>query len=316
MINYAMKEITEFSENNVGRILIVDDDLDVLDALKDVFAMEEYYTIETASDFFSAAGKLKKFQPDLVLLDIRLGTHSGLDFISLVKRESVYTDCIMMTAHREVDYAVNALRNGAVDYLFKPIRPEILLETVDAFFKKRKLKQEEKHKQQGFKKMALHDGLTGLANRILLDQYMEKILARAERNKQRFSVMFIDLDNFKHVNDSLGHQAGDELLKSISLCLKGCMRDEDIISRIGGDEFVVVLSSESNDKGIDKITKRLMKAISEMVQSGGYGANVSASIGISTFPDDGTDAEALLANADTAMYMAKKQGKNCFQYYS
>lgn len=291
------------------RILIVDDDPDMLDALKDVLVMDEKYIVETATNIFSAKQKLNEFSPDIALIDIRLGNGNGLDLIPIIKNESVYADCIMMTAYREIDYAIKALRYGAVDYLLKPIEPDYLLKTIDTFLHQRRIRQEKLNKDENLKKMALQDPLTGLANRALLSAHIDKTLARNKRNKQQFSVMYIDLDNFKLVNDSLGHQAGDELLVNVSRNLKKCIRDEDIIARIGGDEFVVVLSSETDSNATHHTVERLMNCIRAE-----HRGMISASIGIAVFPYNGITADDLLRNADNAMYLAKKKGKNCFQY--
>jgi len=316
MIDNSMKQYSEISEDLPGRVLIVDDDPDVLNAIKDLVSMDGEYIIETATDVFTAKTKLNEFKPDIALLDIRLGNGSGLDLISFIKRESENTDCIMMTAHREVNYAVEALRCGAVDYLFKPIAPVNLLQTIETYFHKRKVKQDKINKELHFKLMALRDPLTGLANRTMLAEHMEQILARARRNEQAFSVVFIDLDNFKKINDSFGHLAGDELLKNIAQSLNDGIRDGDIIARIGGDEFIIVLGPESDINTSRVVVERLMHSINEMVLNKGHGDIVSASIGIASFPEDGMTADTLISNADAAMYMAKKNGKNCFQFYN
>ena len=164
--------------------------------------------------------------------------------------------------------------------------------------------------------MSLFDPLTGLANRTLLLEHLENALARAARNSRQISVIFIDLDHFKAVNDTLGHHAGDELLVNVGQCLKACLRDEDIIARVGGDEFVVVLSSESEKEGTTKIASRLIQSIADLVYQVDDEKVVSASIGIAVYPENGNDVDTILQNADAAMYCAKKKGKNCFQYFT
>jgi len=297
-------------------ILIVDDNQDILDALKDLLTMEGKYFVETASNIQSVKSKLKNFKPDIALLDINLGDSNGLELISVLKNESADIDCIMMTAHHDVDYAVKALRYGAVEYLFKPVDPIHLLKTMAGFLQQQKIKQQEKKKEQNFKQMALHDPLTGLVNRALLYEHLKKIVVHSSRNNQQFSVVFIDLDNFKKINDLHGHHVGDELLVKISKCLKGSVREDDIVARVGGDEFVLVLSSESESVAIQNTVKRLMTSITEMVLIEGYGDTVSISVGIAVYPEGGEDVSMLLRNADGAMYQAKSNGKNCFQFYS
>ena len=298
------------------RILIVDDNSDLLAALEDILIIDNQYTVASAPDITSALQIVEDVEPDIALIDIRLGTTSGLDLISMIKGKSQDTDCIMMTAHREVDEVIQALRQGAAEYLLKPIDSKMLLKVIDNIVQQRRIKNDKHNNEQRFKRLALRDPLTGLANRTLLYEHLEKTLARAKRNHQNFPVIFIDLDDFKQINDSLGHQAGDGLLINISQCLTTCVREEDTVARIGGDEFVIVLNSQSNDKGIRNSIERVMQGITETVAKSGFEDIVSASIGIAIFPTDGSSADSLLGHADAAMYKAKKQGKNCFQYYS
>lgn len=438
MTDSVREQLTGPTALSSGFILVVDDDEDVLYSVRDLLELEGGYRVETATDVKSAIMKTKQIEPDLALVDIRLGSSSGLELISTIKQNVPTIDCVMMTAYRDVDYAVKALRAGAVDYLFKPVDPERLLSVVENIIRQRLINQvrtnyernintildhvsgfmfvlspqglcleagyaaldfidqawdevkgtsfpetpwwrdsnanieqitaaieiaktgnpatfeaeltnykaekcwfefslkpvfesenelsliiaegrdltKYKNIEQNLKKMSLFDPLTGLANRTLLREHLEHALARTERSGQQFAVMFIDLDHFKKVNDTLGHHAGDELLISVGQCLKACLRDEDIIARIGGDEFVVVLASESDIEGITRVATRLTQSISSLVYKVGDDNLVSASIGIAVVPGDGKDVDTVLKNADAAMYMAKKKGKNCFQYFN
>ncbi len=316
MTNREIQENSGLSGHVPGRILIVDDDLDVLTALQDLLSLESDYHIEAVQDAESARNILNSFVPDIALLDVNLGTSNGIELISILKQVSADIDCIMMTAHRDVEYAVNALRHGAIDYLFKPITPQKLFQTLANLFDQRRIRHEKYCREQKLLKMAMHDSLTGLANREMLYEYLEKTLARAKRNNQQFTVMFIDLDNFKTINDLHGHKVGDELLVQFSRCLQASTRKENIISRFGGDEFVIVVSSESWRDGCETAVKRLMNAITDMMTDIGYADVISASIGLAIFPKDGMDSDTLLQNADTAMYVAKTSGKNSFHYFS
>ncbi len=314
-INETLKEAATKNQS-AGNILIVDDNQDILEALKEMLTIDGGYNIETADDIDSVKTRLKSFRPDIALLDIKLGNSNGLDLISILKLEFPDIDCIMMTAHHDTDYAVKALRYGAVEYLFKPLDPAQLLQTLMNFFQQRKIRQKEKKQEQNFKDMALHDPLTGLANRTLLYEHMENTIARSARNNQHFSILFIDLDNFKNINDSLGHQVGDEILKDVSKNLKASVRDGDVIARIGGDEFILVLGTEADRSTTGNFVKRLMSSISSMALQDVDENAFSVSIGIAIYPADGTDANTLLYNADSAMYKAKNMGKNCFQFYA
>jgi diguanylate cyclase (GGDEF)-like protein/PAS domain S-box-containing protein len=172
-----------------------------------------------------------------------------------------------------------------------------------------------KHYQLKLEYQANYDALTGLANRTLLLNRLRKTIRLAERYQYQVTVAFIDLDQFKFINDSLGHHTGDLLLTAIAARLKACLRESDIAARNGGDEFVVVID-HSNEAVISYLMLRLLASVAEPVMVDGRALQVTCSIGISHYPIDGLDAERLLTNADTAMYRAKEQGRNNVQFYT
>jgi diguanylate cyclase (GGDEF)-like protein len=163
--------------------------------------------------------------------------------------------------------------------------------------------------------VALYDSLTQLPNRMLLGDRMGQAIAHAKRTESSFALMFVDLDRFKPVNDSFGHAVGDELLKSVARRLKCCVRNEDTVARNGGDEFVIVLSEVNNIKDAAKISRKIVEALNRPFHIGAHELGISCSIGISVYPVDGQDIHTLLANADTAMYRAKKEGRNAYKFF-
>ncbi|WP_183735612.1 EAL domain-containing protein [Rhizobium sp. BK275] len=164
--------------------------------------------------------------------------------------------------------------------------------------------------------MAHHDDLTGLPNRAFLKERMAKILDQARRNNRKVTVAYIDLDNFKEINDTSGHAAGDEVLKETAARMANCVRASDMVVRLGGDEFLVVLVHQSShDAGIMRRLRELQKAISKPVRSEVGEIAVTSSIGVAAFPWDGATPDELLANADRAMYRAKQLGRNTLQYH-
>ncbi|HEY4742609.1 MAG TPA: EAL domain-containing protein [Candidatus Acidoferrales bacterium] len=162
---------------------------------------------------------------------------------------------------------------------------------------------------------AEHDFLTGLPNRMLLNDRVTQAITLAPRHLKKVAVLFMDLDGFKHINDSLGHPIGDQLLQSIAKRLVDCVRGSDTVSRQGGDEFVVLLSevAQSEDAAISAV--RLLQAVAEAHSIGAHDLHVTTSIGVSVYPDDGLDAETLIKNADTAMYQAKENGRQSYQFF-
>ena len=164
--------------------------------------------------------------------------------------------------------------------------------------------------------LAHHDLLTGLPNRALLLERLEFVLAAARRRQSRAAVLFIDLDNFKVVNDSLGHAAGDALLKVVGARIPAVLRNVDVVSRHGGDEFLVVLPDVENEQGTVAVAEKLLAAIAEPIALEGQSFSVSPSIGIAIYPRDGETPEALIKNADAAMYLAKERGRSNYQFFN
>ncbi|MBS1142812.1 MAG: response regulator receiver modulated diguanylate cyclase/phosphodiesterase with sensor(s) [Proteobacteria bacterium] len=164
--------------------------------------------------------------------------------------------------------------------------------------------------------LAQHDFLTGLPNRVLLTERLSRAIGQAHRHEKRVALMFIDLDYFKHINDSLGHAIGDQLLQLVAERLKLCIRDTDTVCRQGGDEFVILLTEIEQTKDAAPVAEKLIAAFAEPCLIGGNELHVTLSIGISIYPDDSPDANGVMKNADTAMYHAKANGRNNYQFFT
>jgi diguanylate cyclase (GGDEF)-like protein/PAS domain S-box-containing protein len=164
--------------------------------------------------------------------------------------------------------------------------------------------------------IAHHDSLTGLPNRALLQDRLSQALIAAERGRNRVAVLFLDLDRFKSVNDSLGHDIGDALLKCVADRLQSVVRDVDTVCRLGGDEFVIILGAIAGPDDAVMIAERIVEGLGRPADVQGHSLRASTSIGIALYPDDGRDAQTLMKNADTAMYSAKSRGRNNFQFFS
>lgn len=168
--------------------------------------------------------------------------------------------------------------------------------------------------EENLRHMANHDVLTGLPTRRLCMDHISGAMAAARRNKNKAAIMFIDLDGFKAVNDTMGHETGDKLLISVSERLKSCVREIDTVARIGGDEFVVVLADVTDNSNVERIANNLINALAEQFQFDELTATIGASIGIAIYPDDASEPEQLLKQADAAMYLVKNDGKNGFSF--
>lgn len=164
--------------------------------------------------------------------------------------------------------------------------------------------------------LARYDSLTGLPNRHMFTEELDRVLLRSRRYERRFALLFIDLDRFKLVNDNLGHAAGDTLLRTIGARLIRLLRDADLLARLGGDEFVVITESNCEAATLSKVANRILCAISEAMTLEGRRVEVSGSIGVAVYPNDGDDAASLMRAADAAMYQAKASGKNTFEFFT
>ncbi|HEX4762786.1 MAG TPA: EAL domain-containing protein [Usitatibacter sp.] len=170
--------------------------------------------------------------------------------------------------------------------------------------------------EQRIAHMAHHDALTGLPNRVLLRDRIQQAIAQAHRNGTQLAVLFIDLDRFKTINDSLGHQLGDRLLQSVASRILVCVREGDTVSRVGGDEFVIVIPAVESAADASSVAAKILEVLGAAFHLHGNDLHVAASIGISLYPGDGADAETLMRNADTAMYYAKDSGRGNFQFFT
>lgn len=175
---------------------------------------------------------------------------------------------------------------------------------------------ERKQIEEKIQYLATHDGLTGLSNREVFNQLLIHEIHASQRDNKKFAVMFIDLDRFKMINDTLGHDAGDVLLKEMASRLQNCLRSSDIVSRLGGDEFVVLARDINSINQVSHVARKILDITLEPIEVLGRECRVTASIGVAMYPDDGVDEQTLMKNADIAMYIAKDEGKNNCQFYS
>lgn len=173
---------------------------------------------------------------------------------------------------------------------------------------------DKKRAEEKIRHMAYHDALTGLPNRYQLNEYIHKAIARARRKSQSIAVIFIDLDRFKVINDTMGHEFGDRVLKNVSKRLLRCVREEDVVSRHGGDEFIILMEDITKQQ-IEKVSQRIIEEMSKAFVVNNHEVYTSPSIGISVYPKNGEDVITLIKNADAAMYLAKEKGKNTYQFY-
>jgi diguanylate cyclase (GGDEF)-like protein len=232
------------------------------------------------------------------------GTQSGAAF-PLLKKSGEAGGVLLFLA-REVD----AFTADLVELLAK------LAENISFALDNFDRADEKTKADQRIEYLASHDSLTGLPNREMFNELLHLEIENAKRHQRQFAVLFIDLDRFKIINDSLGHEAGDILLMEVANRLRRNLRASDIVARLGGDEFVVIVEHTAKRVEIEAIARKLLSAISEPVQLSGHECHTSISIGIGMFPADGSDVHTLTKSADMAMYLAKEDGKNDFRFFT
>jgi diguanylate cyclase (GGDEF)-like protein len=253
---------------------------------------------------------------DIILLDLGLPDAQGLQAVRRVRCAAPGAPLVVLTGLDDETLAGQALQEGAQDYIIKgQIDLRGLLRALRYAVERKAMEEKAREMALQLAHSAEHDFLTGLPNRVLLNDRIDFAIALAARHQKQLAVLFIDLDGFKHVNDSLGHSTGDKLLESIAERLVACVRTADTVSRQGGDEFVILLSEIEQAEEAASITNRVLQAVADPHGINDQDLHVTASIGVSIYPDDGADAETLVKNADTAMYQAKAMGRQTFRFF-
>ncbi len=283
-----------------------------------------------------AAGTGRPFA--MAFVDMRMPPGwDGLETIEHLWAADPDVQVVICSAHSDYDWTDFVERLGQCDKLLvlkKPFEPIEVMQCASALTRKwqhehmlrrevQSLEQVVTARTEGLeaanrqlRHLATHDALTGLPNRVLLDDRLAQAIAHADRDRQQFAVLVLDLDRFKQVNDSLGHRAGDELLSEVARRLSGLVRNVDTVARLGGDEFVLIVNPAAEKAHAEDVAKRAIEALQTPMRIAGINLYISPSIGIAFYPGNGITAETLLAHADAAMYCAKQKGRNTLQCYA
>jgi diguanylate cyclase (GGDEF)-like protein len=210
-------------------------------------------------------------------------------------------------------HKLRALQNGAKDFISKPFDLAEVLVRVHNMLEVRLLHEKARNQSRLLEALALNDPLTGLANRRLLGDRISMALAHAHRNKSSMAVIYLDLDGFKQVNDTLGHGVGDVLLKMVAERLFETVREEDTVARLGGDEFILILWHVDDTDYAATVASRTIESVSQPYDIEGNNVSITVSAGVSIYPDHGKDEESIMKSADQALYEAKNEGKNTYR---
>jgi two-component system cell cycle response regulator len=302
------------------RILVVDDSPTQLDWLVQVL-LRDGYDVVSAATGREAVVKARTLAPDLVLLDMILPDMDGLEVLRLVKArpDERFLPVIILSVKSDVDTKVEGLRIGADDFIAKPFAEAEILARCAAMLRIKLLQDQLRATRRSLEEQSVTDGLTGLKNRRFFDERLPEEFRRAQRYSDPVSLMMIDLDHFKEVNDRYGHQMGDVVLRDAAAAIKTSVRDPDICSRYGGEEFAVILP-KTHLGGALTVAERVWRGLRDQVyrqevpavgQATVAEVRVTASVGLAIFPSrDIVTAELLVKFADEALYQAKRSGRN------
>jgi len=309
-------------------ILVVEDD-PASRLLMRASLQKSGFRVSEAQDGLAAITDFEELEPDAVLLDVMMPKLDGYDTCRAIRKlkGGEHTPILMVTGLDDLEAIHKAFDSGATDFITKPINWAILNYRVKYMLRASEAFLDIVDKQHQIQELAFFDHLTGLANRTLFKDTLEVAIAENTISDSLVAVLFLDLDRFKAINDTLGHHMGDRLLKSVAGRINACIRENDTfsrrtkrnsrhyISRLGGDEFTVLLPQLKDPEDAARAAIRINKSLTEQFLIEGTEIFISASIGISIFPLDGNEAEELMKHADLAMYHAKEKGKNNFQFY-
>jgi|SRR5687768_8213582 len=296
-----------------AKVLLVDDDEDNVRLLEQLLRHSGYSRVTATTDPRSVSAMHAQHRYDLIVLDLQMPGMDGFQVMEALKEMGNDSYLPVLAVTGQPGHKVRALQAGAKDFVSKPFDWDEVLMRVHNMLEVRLLHDAARDYAKTLESMALQDPLTGLANRRLLPERVWMAIAHARRNKSAMAVLYLDLDGFKAVNDTLGHGAGDQLLKQVADRLLHSVREEDTVARLGGDEFMVALWHVLGFDDTAKVAAKIIEAVSRPYDLEGNSVTVTTSVGASVYPAHGEDADALMKSADTALYEAKRAGKNTYR---
>jgi len=291
-------------------ILVVDDDPAIRLVIRHAMQKCGHHVVEAVNGLEAVQLTIRQI-PDLIIMDAVMPEMDGFRATQEIhKIQSCVTIPILMATSLDDDESVmRAFETGACDYITKPFNWSVLKHRINRMLMAAKAQHKIRH-------LAYHDALTGLPNRMLFMDRIDQAISRAQREDGLFALLFIDIDHFKVINDSMGHDAGDQLLNVLSQRLREVLRKSDTVARLGGDEFTVIIEGLDNADDAVNVSKNILSALDVPALVNGKEVYVGGSIGIAMYPQDGDSFGALLKHADIAMYRAKELGRNTFQFYA
>ena len=299
-------------------LLYVEDDIETQEKMKMILEsnVKELYQAYDGQEGLSI---YKEKNPDIILTDINMPILDGLSMTKKIKELDSTKPIMVLSAFDDKEFLLKAINIGVDYFIPKPIDIDILDTRLDFFAENLQNKIDieiaKKREKEYLYNLAHVDSLTKIPNRLYFNSQLEQALSKAKRNNSSVTLFFIDLDNFKNINDTYGHAAGDKVLTSITQNIKNVIRVEDTFSRISGDEFSLIIENITDKTYLDTFAKKILKAASTPIDFHGNILSITCSIGISSYPKDTLSQDELIHLADTAMYEAKKNGKSNYVYF-
>ncbi len=296
-----------------ARILIVDDQKANVQLLEHMLREAGYTCVASTMNPHEVCALHRDNRYDLILLDLQMPGMDGFQVMEGLKEIEAdgYVPILVITA--QPGHRLRALSSGAKDFISKPFDLVEAKTRIHNMLEVRLLYTQLEQHNRALESMALYDALTGLPNRRLLFDRLSLAIAHAHRNKSTMAVMYLDLDGFKQINDTLGHDAGDYLLSMVADRLVDAVRQEDTVARMGGDEFVIGLWESSHADSVARLVSKVILAVSQPYRIQGRSVSITASVGVAIYPTHGDEVETLMKSADLALYEAKRAGKNSYR---
>jgi len=312
-------------------ILLVDDSRMFRAYMKEVL-IQMGHTVACARDGEAGLRSFARKIPDLVLLDVEMPVLNGYQVARKIREHDKmhWLPIIFISSLISDKELAKAIEVGGDDYLLKPCSATVLKAKILAMQRLADMRrqlisitadlkvevQARKRSEEKLLHLSMHDPLTGLPNRRMYQEYSEQMLQHAKHHERKLAFLALDLDHFKQVNDNFGHDQGDSLLLEASRRFKCCIHEEDLLARIGGDEFLMLLNYRGDRSEVNLICQRILNEFKHPFALEGGQADVGVSIGVSYFPENGDNRLTLQKKADVALYCAKQSGRNCAQDYS
>ncbi|MFT5506126.1 MAG: diguanylate cyclase (GGDEF)-like protein [Gammaproteobacteria bacterium] len=294
--------------NQEVTILIVDNEMPIRRLMS--LLLKDFGAIEMAESGEEALEKVNTVNPDLVILNVQMPGMNGYEVCAKIRANNKISSIpvVFLTANDSNEDEERGLEVGATDFIRKPISAKIVSARISNILK---------HQQaiRKLERLAHFDLLTNLPNRVFLLDRLRRDMVQCQRHNQSLAVAYLDLDGFKAINDTHGHNVGDELLVALSQRMNEALREGDTLARIGGDEFIAIMTELENIEDSKPVLEQLLKAAADPVTVSNTVMQVSASVGVTLYPQDGVDADELMRHADQAMYVAKQAGKNCYHLF-